>query len=49
MGFAVKIVHNFFGKHLFYLLYLIPGAVISASMKCFEKKEPKINAHKGKC
>jgi hypothetical protein len=49
MGFAVKITHIFFGKHLFYLFYLILSAVISASMNCFENKEPQMNADKRRC
>ncbi|MFA4957048.1 MAG: hypothetical protein WC556_08780 [Candidatus Methanoperedens sp.] len=49
VGFAVKITHNFFGKHLFYLYYLILGAVISASMNCFGNKEPQMDADKRIC
>jgi hypothetical protein len=41
MGFAVKIIYTFFGKHLLYLHYLILGAFISASMNCFGNKEPR--------
>jgi len=47
--FAVNIVHNFFGKHLLYLLYLILDAAISASMNCVGKTKQQMNAEKRRC
>jgi hypothetical protein len=43
-SFVVKIIHIFFDKHLYYLLYLIIGADISVSINCIENTEPQMNA-----
>jgi hypothetical protein len=49
IGFALKITHNLFGSYLFYLLYLILGAAISASMNCVGKTKPQMDADKRRC
>jgi hypothetical protein len=49
MGFAMKINYTFLDKYLFYLHYLIMGAVISASLNCFRNKEPQMDADTRRC
>jgi hypothetical protein len=45
----VKTIKIFIGKHLFYQLYLIQGADISASMDCFRNIKPQMDADKRRC